>query len=164
MTKTKNSLKIFVIAALAFAAVSSCESGYLDTNKINLNEYDPIIKELSVKSSAVDSLFIAPNPSTTSRFIQLKDFYLNKALIGAFPRCYNLLRENKAIEIVYFSSGCIFIILRRHEGVFKDKVECLKIGNLNNCDLSLMSQTAVEKEIHLKNGWLYQIVIFYMDT
>jgi len=164
MKKTKRSWKYTSLAFLLFIIISSCSSNYLDVKQINLNEYYPVAKELSGKSQIVDSLFVALNPTTNTRTIELKDFHFNNILINSFPKCYKLLSEKKAVEIDYFSHTCIFIILRKHDGVFLDRFECLKIGSLNSCDLSLKSETSVEKEVKLANGLCYQIIVQYIDS
>lgn len=140
----------------------SCSNGNLNPEKININAFDGAIKELTNKS--LDLNLVTPNPAINMSDIVLKNFYFNKNLIRYLPECYKLLKSNKAIEIVYFSHECIFIILRKHKGIFKDRLECIKVGDLNKCDLSNRSQTAVEKEVRLKKGLSYQIVIQYIET
>ena len=141
---------------------SSCWNSYLNPEDINLTEYSLAVKELAVKQSTVDSLLPGAISATGMKDLELGSF--NNALIEALPKCYKLLKENKVIEIDYVSAGCIFFILRKHGGVFTDKYECLKAGNTGKCDLSLKTETSVEKEVYLKNEWRYQVVIFYMDT
>ena len=164
MKKMHVTLKSLTIVSLTCLLNFSCGNGYLDPQRISLNEYSSVINELLSRQSSVNSLFTSPNPTATMRDIELRDFQFNKALIKTFPKSYKLLNENNAIEIVCFSEGCIFFILRKHTGVFKDRLECLKMSNSNKCDLSIRSETSVEKESLLTNGWRYQVVIQYIDT
>jgi hypothetical protein len=106
-----------------------------------------------LKTALIDTVF-DPSEHAAIMYLRLKDFTpLAKA---TFPKTYDLLRQEKAEEVAYYlSGGCTYFILEKHEGVFSDRVECLKNG-ISDCDITKIWCGGVDSEVALERNWKYQ--------